>query len=393
MKIVYLANLRLPTEKAYGIQIVKMCEAFALNGAEVSLIFPYRRNPNIKEDLLKYYSVRDNFKVKQLQARDFYWPGFLDKIAVSIKNFISARALVAEALKENADAYYTRDELVAYLLSKKDKKVVFECHRFSDKRGKFYSYFKKRSLKIVAISNGLKDDLVKFGIEESNILVAHDGVDLEEFSVETSKEEARKRFYSNIHDESFGRKKIAVYIGSLYSWKGGLKLFSDIAESLCEKNANYLVSFFGGTDKDTNGLKEELKKVSDKINPNLVPMVCVRGRVPHKEVPYILKAADCAILTGNKSDITSSKYTSPLKMFEYMASGCPIVAHDLPSFREVLNTNNSFLVEPGNAQAMAGTIDLVFKDEKLAKEKSDKALKDVQAYSWQTRAKNILLII
>ena len=71
MKLLYLANLRLLTEKAYGIQIAKTCEAFALTGVEVTLIFPYRRNPDVKQDLFSYYSVQENFKVKQLPALDF----------------------------------------------------------------------------------------------------------------------------------------------------------------------------------------------------------------------------------------------------------------------------------------------------------------------------------
>src|SRR3989344_8191341 len=182
-KLIYIANLRIPTEKAYGIQIAKTCEAFADSGLKVTLIFPKRNNPNIKENVFDYYSVKKNFTSKMVEAPDFYWPGILDKIAVGIKSFISARTLIGEALKENADVYYTRDELIAYFLSNKNKNVIFECHRFSNKRKFFYSHFKKRNFKIVAISDGLKKDLVKFGIKDSNILVARDGVDLGDFDI------------------------------------------------------------------------------------------------------------------------------------------------------------------------------------------------------------------
>ena len=54
MKILYLANLRLPTEKAYGIQIAKMCEAFADSGQEVLLFYPHRQNPVISQDIFSY---------------------------------------------------------------------------------------------------------------------------------------------------------------------------------------------------------------------------------------------------------------------------------------------------------------------------------------------------
>lgn len=377
-KLLYIANLRLPTEKAYGVQIAKMCEAFA-SQVEVKLIYPNRINA-IRENIFSYYSVKNIFNIKKLPAKDFYFPGQLDKIAVAIKNYLSAKALIGEALKENADVYYTRDELAAYLLSKKKNNVIFECHRFSNKRKIFYSHFKKVNLKIVAISEGLKEDLVKFGIKDSNILVARDGVDLEEFKVSINKEEARKRFFH----QNYEYKKIAVYIGHLYPWKGANVLI-ETADHLRKINENYLICIFGGTDKD-------IKEFKLNLSPSLAPFLHLKGMIPHREIATVLKAADSAILIGEESDLVSAKYTSPLKMFEYMASGCPIVAQDLPSFREVLSDENSFLVEPGNAKALADKIAWVFdeKNEETAKNKAAKAFEDVQEYTWQKRAEKIL---
>ncbi len=384
MRILYLANLRLPTEKAYGIQIAKMCEAFANIGHEVKLLYPYRKNTGIKQDLFSYYSVRNNFSARRIESKDFYLPGFLDKITFVVKNYFSARILVSEALKENADIYYTRDERIAYILNKKDKNVVFECHRFSSKKKGLYLYFKK----IVAISNGLKEDLVKSGVKDGNILMARDGVDLDNFNIAINQVEARKKLYSEFHWEAFARKKIAVYVGHLYLWKG-VGVFSETAERLSGINPNYLLFVFGGTNKkDSNILKEELKNIENKLHPNLVPIFY--GNFPHQAVPHILKAADCAILTGNESEVISAKYTSPLKMFEYMASGCPIVAQDLPSFREVLNNENSFLVTPGNAKELADKISYIFENEEEAKNKAAKALDDVQNYTWRKRAEKII---
>ena len=97
--------------------------------------------------------------------------------------------------------------------------------------------------------------------------------------------------------------------------------------------------------------------------------------------------------TTLQTEIISAKYTSPLKMFEYMASGCPIVAQNLPSFREVLSGENSFLVEPGNAKALADQIAWVFDNEELAKNKASKAIEDIQEYTWKKRAEKILNFI
>src|SRR3989338_267021 len=395
MKILYLANLRLPTEKAYGIQIAKMCEAFSDSVQEVKLFYPRRENPAVNQDIFSYYSVKNNFTVQVVESKDFYLPGFLDKISFLIKNYFSAKVLVGEALKEeNVDVYYTRDERVAKLLSKKNKKVIFECHRFSNKRKRFYSYFKKKNLKIVAISGGLREDLVKFGIKDSNIRVAHDGVDLKEFDFQETEDEARLRLFKNLHHNSFLQKKIAVYVGQLYPWKVG-DIFRKMAKHLCEKNVNYLIFIFGGTGKkDPVTLKKDIENILEKTHPNMVPVISL-GLFPHQDVPHILRAANCAILIGNESDATSKTYTSPLKMFEYMASGCPIVAQNLPSFREVLNDKNSFLVEPGNAKALADQIALVFdeKNEQIAKDKASQALKDVQEYTLQKRAEKIISFI
>ena len=70
MKLYYLSNLRIPTEKAHGIQIVKMCEAFALSGLEVELIVPMKYN-EIKEDPYNYYNVKKIFKIIKLFYLDF----------------------------------------------------------------------------------------------------------------------------------------------------------------------------------------------------------------------------------------------------------------------------------------------------------------------------------
>ena len=102
--LLYIANLRLPTEKAYGIQIAKMCEAFADPELKfkVALIYPKRNNPNIKENVFDYYSVKNNFEAKRVWAPDFYFSGKLDTISVLIKNFISAIFFMVSMTKDGS---------------------------------------------------------------------------------------------------------------------------------------------------------------------------------------------------------------------------------------------------------------------------------------------------
>jgi len=70
MKIVYIANARIPTEKAHGYTICKMCAEFARAGNTVELIIPSRDN-SITADLFDFYGLEKNFAVKKLPTHDF----------------------------------------------------------------------------------------------------------------------------------------------------------------------------------------------------------------------------------------------------------------------------------------------------------------------------------
>jgi glycosyltransferase involved in cell wall biosynthesis len=81
-------------------------------------------------------------------------------------------------------------------------------------------------------------------------------------------------------------------------------------------------------------------------------------------------------------------------MFEYMASGAPVVASDLPVIREVLkNRDNALLVEPDNAEQWADALQLIQKDRNLAGRVASAALKAVESYTWEKRAGSVLAAI
>ena len=86
-------------------------------------------------------------------------------------------------------------------------------------------------------------------------------------------------------------------------------------------------------------------------------------------------------------------YMSPLKMFEYMASGVPIVSSELPSIREVLNETNAVLVKADSAKSLAEGMKQILLNDDLSVNISDNALKDAQEYTWHNRVNNILKFI
>ncbi len=366
MKFFYIANIRMPTEKAHGLQIMKMCESFARQGAEVELVVPWRFNP-IKEDSFEYYGIEKNFKITKLFSFDLVKLG---KIGFLIQALSFAKCAFWYALFKKADVVYSRDELSLFYLSFFKKNLFWESHD-----GRFNFLIKRVLLKckgIISISQGLKDFYITKGITPGKILVAPDGVDLKEFDIPISKEEARNELGLLLN------KKIILYIGSfyLYDWKGidvlleAAKLFSN----------EYLFLLVGGNIK-------EIKKVKDKYKSENILLV---GHRPHRYMPYYLKSADVLVLPNKKSNEISEKYTSPLKLFEYMASGRPIVASDLLSIREVLNQENAVLVEPNSAEALAGGIKAVLAGGRLYDKISERAYYDVQNHTWEKRAWKIL---
>src|SRR4030095_11914090 len=83
----------------------------------------------------------------------------------------------------------------------------------------------------------------------------------------------------------------------------------------------------------------------------------------------------------------SERYTSPLKLFEYLAAGRPIVASNLPALREGLTDGiNAGLVEPGNAAALASALNGLANNPQLADRLARRAFADASLYSWDARA-------
>lgn len=83
----------------------------------------------------------------------------------------------------------------------------------------------------------------------------------------------------------------------------------------------------------------------------------------------------------------------PLKLFEYMASGRPIIASDLPALREVLNDKNALFFKPSDASDLARVIKMLISSQTLGYHLSQQALADVKEYTWDKRAKKILEFI
>ncbi len=378
MRLLYIANLRMPTEKAYGLQITQMCRAFAEADLDVTLAFPYRWNWSGKK-IFDYYHIKKDFKARIIPSPDLYLPGVLDKFSTAFKNSISALFLAIYSFIGNFDIIYSRDELPLYILSFFKKNIVFEAHKFSKSRLKVYHRFNKMGIKIVVITGGIKKEFVDFGFDPARILVAHDGVDLGQFDIDMDKNEARRRL--NLPSE----RKLIGYAGS-FTTMGEHKGLDGLLEALKKINREDVnVVLVGGAVKKRD--EEYYKDLA--VTLGLKDKVIFTGRVEHKLVPLYLKAFDVLVMPFPYTT-HYAYYMSPLKLFEYMASGRPIVSTDLPSVREILNEGNSILVKADDIRDLSEGLIRAIEDKSFSEKIAAKALSDVSELTWEKRVDRII---
>jgi glycosyltransferase involved in cell wall biosynthesis len=142
------------------------------------------------------------------------------------------------------------------------------------------------------------------------------------------------------------------------------------------------------------GTPEDIERLRARAAARGVPdRVRFEGSVPNGKIPLYLRAAD-ALIMPYTSRTPTVRAMSPLKMFEYMAAGRPIVATDFPAVREVLRDGeNALLVPPDSAESIAAGIRRILDDPDLAGRISHRALQDVREYAWERRAEKILDVL
>jgi len=375
MKILYISNIRIPTEKAHGIQIMKMCEAFARLGQKVTLVVPRRLNP-IQKDPYEYYGVEKIFNIKKIPTFDLVRFG---KIGFLIQSISFAKFVFIYALSAKSDIFYSRDEWPLYFLSFFKDNIIFEGH--TNRYNLVVKRVLRKSKKIITITQGLKDFYIKKGIDERKIFVAPDGVDVNDF-YRQNKEKNRKHLGIPLNF------KIIAYIGK-YKTMNVKKGVDELIESfsLCKRNNSNdnLKLFLIGIN---NNEVEEIKLIASKFRLNNDDYRIV-GHIPRKAAIEYMCSAD--LLVMNYPNIEHySLYMSPVKMFEYMASGVPIITSDLPSIREILDEKSAIFFNPGSIRSLSNIINYTLLNEQEAILRAKNAKDDSLLYTWDKRVKKIL---
>lgn len=373
MHIYYPFPEKLPDLRARFIQTLNTCRGMAEAGARVTLLAGLKPGTRV-EDIPAFYHLEPsiNFTIKPLpmlrgdkQSRlRLSWHGLFN---FSLLFYLLKKRLGSG---EPGLVYVRHLKLAEFLIGHRkilNMPVVYEVHELfhqtTENPGR-KEKVRRREIRVlkgcdalVCTSRRLKEMVVELGAA-GPVQVASNG------------------FRSDWKIDRDVKGTRIFYAGSLYPWKG-VDTLIDAATRLPDQN--FLI--VGG-----GGRLEELKEKASRLAPGRIEFT---GPVPHEEMPQRLSRAGIAVLP-NIPDI-SSQFSSPLKLFEYMAFGLPIVASDIPIFREILNPGqNALLFTPGDPESLARAIRRLIDDPDLRAGIAATARKDAENYTYEKRAERII---
>lgn len=372
MKIVYIANSAIPSRSANSVHVMKMCEAFKKNGISITLIVPNVVNEQLSTDDYKFYGIKNKFTIIKNKL--------VNRNPIGIWNYIFSFTSVIQVMRLKTDLTFTRNPVVAVFCILFRQNCMLELHGkllgLSLKLFDNFNLFESKYLKkLIVISNPLKEIYIHdYKVIENKILVLPDGVTYENFEDINYKEPLKNNIFN------------IGYVGSLYKGRG-IDILIEMATNLPKHNFN----IYGGEDDQIELLKKEL------INKNIIN-INIFGHIPNSEVPQILCNQDILLMPYQKKvqvrgSEDTAKWMSPMKMFEYMASGRVILSSNMPVLKEILNNNNSFLLNPEDINEWINCIKYIEKNKDNARTISNRSKFDAQKYTWKKRALEIEDII
>ncbi len=383
--IVLPADVRFPLERANGVQVVKMAAALARSGVPTTLVVR-RSDPRPSSEILARYGLEPEPGLEILRLGVLHRRG---SYVVPRISFLLRAAALSWLRSHRGAVVYTRDlQLADLLLRLRPGPLVYEAHAVEalmyGERGTLYGTSEgpsprkaarlerrerrvwRRAAGVVTTTAGIRDSLAQSHGNRDHTRVIPNGCDPPD-SLEFPGLERR------------GPARV-LYAGQLYPWKG----VDVLVEAMTHVPDARLV-ILGGFEGEA-----DMARVRSLVEANgLASRTDMLGTVPQARVAEELKAATVVAVPFLRSRMTE-RHTSPIKAFEAMAAGRPIVASDLPSSREILRDGDTaLLVPPGDVESLAGAISRLLVDTELARRLARSAFAQAPRYSWDARARQL----
>jgi glycosyltransferase involved in cell wall biosynthesis len=360
-KITYITDFPMPSYAANTVGIMNQCAAFASAGIDTHLTAaktPWIRIKN-SGDLYEYYGVERNFKISRF---------LIGPHRTGIRFSFDRKAL--KIYKDRGGTLYTRNLDPAFG-GVKDITIIYELHHPPTKPMPREILQSEKILRIVCISKRLADWTIEnFGSGlAKKIIVAPDAVNI--------------KLFENKNDSAEKYVKFRVgYTGALYNGRG-IEIIIALAEKF--SSAEFIIA--GGRPKEISYWKKQIKSENIKFV----------GYIPPAQVPQLLNSFDCLLMPYQKNcalinnKVCTAEFASPLKMFEYMASGRPIISSDLPVLQEILEAGkDALIVASDDVYQWTIALNELAREPGLGKRLAQNALEKVKNYTWEKRAAKIL---
>jgi glycosyltransferase involved in cell wall biosynthesis len=379
------ADIRFPLERANGIQIVKTAAALARGGVRTTLLVrrsDHRPTPQI----LALYGVGElpGLTVRRVPVLHRTGAYRLPRA------WFLARAGLASALALGRGALVcTRDLQLADWLVRLPLRgrVIYEAHAVEalmyQERHALYGTparpdpakaarlaarerrLWRRAGGFVTTTSGIRDTFAEAHGPRDHVRVIPNGCDVAEPREFRSPPEGEPR---------------VLYAGQLYPWKG-----VDVLVQAMTGVPTARLVILGGLEGEP-----DLARIRALVAARgLGSRVETPGTLPQAQVAEELARASVVVAPFLRSAMTE-RHTSPIKAFEAMAAGRPLVASDLPSSREFLRDGeNSLLVPPGDASALATALRRLLNDRALAERLARTAWEEAPLYAWDARARRL----
>lgn len=353
---------------ANSIQAMKAVHALAQNGHDVTLIVPAGEKHPHWPELANFYGLRTEFRIEYLPA-------------ASRRLFFLSAVQRAQRLKPHLLYVWPLQSATLGLLH--GLPVVLEMHDLPSGRFGPLWYRAFRALKdqkrLAVITQALRQSLEdEYGMfHAGEVVLAPNGVEIERFAQLPDPPTARRLL-------KLPEAPTLVCAGHLYAGRG-VELFLELAARL--RGVRFLWA---------GGNPEDVERWKGRAEAQGLSNVTFSGFIHNAQLPLYQAAADVLLMPYSREIGISSgggnsaQIASPMKMFEYLATGRAIVSSDLPVFREVLSENNAVFCAPERTAVWEGAIRALLDDPSRREILARQARADAAQYAWTERAKRIL---
>lgn len=231
--------------------------------------------------------------------------------------------------------------------------------------------------RIFVVSSVVKEMMGEYGVDKEKIIVNPNGADTDIFHPKVDGSNIRTKY-------DLKNKYVIGFSGTFGNWHG-VEILAGAIRIIADMIPESVVFFIGDGE-----LRPEIEKIikEDNVEKNAI----ITGFIPYSKVPEYLAACNVLVSPCVHSKDGSPFFNSPIKLFEYLAMGKPIVASDIGQQGEVINhEENGLLCEEASVEDLADQIHRLYKDKELSKLVSGRARQDsIDKYSWSVSAGRII---